>query len=93
MIRSLLLVVFLVFAFAPVAMAADCNFETAVDAKVVRFAWPPAIGLNLAFVDFEVGKAPEGMFTVCGNATVNVLAGICMIPRVGDVLGPLCSSD
>ena len=71
--------------------AADCNFETGVDAKVVRFAWPPSVGVNVVdFVDFEVGYA--GSFVVCGNWTGNLLGGICLIPKVGDVLGPACPS-
>jgi len=73
------------------ATAADCSFDVAVDAKVVRFAWPPAIGINAAdFVDFEVGYG--GGFTACGNATVDLMGGICLIPRVGDLLGPMCSA-
>lgn len=72
------------------ATAADCSFDTAVDAKVVRFAWPPAVGVNVAdFVDFEVGYG--GGFVACGNATVDILGGICLIPKVGDLLGPMCS--
>ena len=72
------------------AYAADCSFDVAVDAKVIRFAWPPAVGINAAdFVDFEVGYG--GGFTGCGNATVDLLGGICLIPRVGDLLGPMCS--
>ncbi len=74
------------------ATAADCSFDNAVDAKVIRFAWPPAVGINVAdFVDFEVGYG--GGFVGCGNATVNVLGGICLIPKVGDLLGPMCPSD
>ena len=77
-------------AIAPVAQASDCSFETAVDAEVVRFAWPPALGINaLDFVDFEVGYS--GGFTVCGNAKANILGGLCLIPGVADVVGPLCS--
>ncbi len=73
------------------AYAADCSFDVAVDAKVIRFAWPPAVGINVAdFVDFEVGYS--GGFTACGNATVNILGGICLIPKVGDLLGPMCSA-
>ena len=73
------------------AYAADCSFDVAVDAKVIRFAWPPAVGVNVAdFIDFEVGYS--GGFVACGNATVNVLGGICLIPKVGDLLGPMCSA-
>lgn len=73
------------------ATAADCSFDIAVDAKVVRFAWPPAVGVNVAdFVDFEVGYG--GGFVACGNATVDILGGICLIPKVGDLLGPMCSA-
>ena len=89
---GVLLLVFcgLVLAATP-ATAADCSFDTALDAKVIRFAWPPAVGVNVAdFIDFEVGYS--GGFTACGNATVNVLGGICLIPKVGDVLGPMCSA-
>jgi len=80
----------LVLAASP-AYAADCSFDTALDAKVVRFAWPPAIGLNAAdFVDFEVGYG--GGVVACGNATINILGGICLIPKVGDLLGPMCAA-
>lgn len=71
------------------AYAADCSFGTALDAKVVRFSWPPAVGVNVGFVDFEVGYA--GGLSGCGNATVDALGGICLIPKVGDLLGPMCS--
>ncbi len=83
----LLVIVGLTLACQP-AYAADCSFETAVDAKVIRFAWPPAVGINVGFVDFEVGYSQP--VSACGNATVNVLGGICLIPKVGDVLGPFC---
>jgi len=83
----LLVIVGLTLACQP-AYAADCSFETAVDAKVIRFAWPPAVGVNVGFVDFEVGYSQP--VSVCGNATVNVLGGICLIPKVGDLLGPMC---
>lgn len=74
------------------AYAADCSFDVAVDAKVVRFAWPPAVGINAAdFVDFEVGYG--GGFTACGNATVDLMGGICLIPKVGDLLGPMCPAS
>jgi len=72
------------------AYAADCSFETAVDAKVFRFAWPPAVGVNVGFVDFEFGYSQP--VSLCGNTTVNVLGGICLIPKVGDVLGAFCPS-
>jgi hypothetical protein len=73
------------------AYAGDCSFDTALDAKVIRFAWPPAVGINaLGFVDFEVGYA--GGLSGCGNATVDALGGICLIPKVGDLLGPMCSA-
>ncbi len=84
-------VLFVVLACSPPAYAADCSFETQVDAKVVRFAWPPAVGINVAdFVDFEVGYG--GGVTLCGNASMNVLGGICLIPKVSDLLGPMCSA-
>lgn len=71
------------------AFAADCGFdEAAVDAKVVRFSWPPAVGINVGFVDFEVGYSPP--VSACGNTTINVMGGICLIPKVGGVLGPMC---
>lgn len=81
------LVLVAAFSFSSTATAADCNFEGMVDAKVVRFAWPPAVGVNVGFVDFAFGYSPP--FSACGNATANVLGGICLIPKVGDLLGSM----
>jgi hypothetical protein len=39
----------------------------------------------LGFVDFEFGYLSP--VSACGNATVNVLGGICLIPKVGDLFG------
>lgn len=77
------------FGSAP-AMAADCDFNDGVDAKIVRFAWPPAIGVNgVGFVDTEVGIT--GFKTACGNASFDLVGGFCLIPKVGGMLGPLCA--
>jgi hypothetical protein len=73
------------------ASAADCNFEEGVNAKVVRFGWPPAMGVNVGIVDVEVGASNYGM-NLCGNTSVDTLALVCMIPKVGPLLGPLCST-
>lgn len=70
--------------------AADCNFENGVDVKVFRFAWPAAVGMDLGVVDFEVGKSPTGILTGCLNLSGDGMGLICMIPRVGDYLGPMC---
>lgn len=70
--------------------AADCNFEKGVDVKAFRFAWPAAFGMDLGVVDFEVGKSPTGFLTGCSNLSIDGLRLICMIPRVGEYLGPMC---
>ena len=72
------------------SQAADCNFGSALDVKVFRFAWPPALGVNVGIVDFEVGKAPAGILTGCLNLSTDGMGLICMIPKVGDYLGPMC---
>jgi hypothetical protein len=73
------------------ARAEDCNFDDGFDAMVVRFAWPPAVGFNaLGFIDIEAGYG--GGFSVCQNASVNVLGGVCLIPGADDALGFLCPS-
>lgn len=74
------------------AVAADCDFDTAVDAKVVRFAWPPAVGVNaLGFIDFEFGM--PGVTKFCGNLSGNIVGGACLIPKLEDVIGGFCSTD
>jgi hypothetical protein len=77
-----------VFAASPV-IAADCNFTEGFDAKVIRFAWPPAIGVNVGVVDFEVGAKNYGL-DLCGNASVKVLGLFCLIPKVDGLLGGFC---
>lgn len=73
-----------------VSRAADCNFENGVDVKVFRFAWPAAFGMDLGVVDFEVGKSPAGILTGCANLSADGMGLICMIPKVGEYLGPMC---
>lgn len=76
------------------AIAADCNFEKGFDAKVIRFAWPPSMGWNLGFVDFEVGAnfGLPSLVTLCSNQSVEGLGAICLIPRIGPVI-PLCPKE
>ncbi len=75
------------------AMAADCNFANGVDAKLVRFAWPPAVGVNgLGFLDFEAGLPT--FTTGCGNASADLVGGVCLIPKVNTLLpGFLCGAS
>lgn len=81
----------LLFGSAP-AYAADCDFEDGVDAKIARFAWPPSFGVNaIGFLDTEAGF--PGITNVCGNVSVNPVGGFCLIPKVGDMMGPLCPSS
>lgn len=72
------------------SQAADCNFGNGVDVKVFRFAWPAVFGMDLGVVDFEVGKSSAGILTGCLNLSGDGMGLICMIPRVGDYLGPMC---
>ena len=73
------------------AAAKDCNFESGLNARLVRVAWPPSIGFNaLGFVDVEFGIS--GMTSLCGNATANVLGGICLLPQFRALI-PLCPKD
>jgi hypothetical protein len=81
---------FVIGAATSTAQAADCNFENAVDVKIFRFAWPAAVGVDLGIVDFEVGKAPAGILTGCLNLSADGMGLICMIPKVGEYLGPMC---
>jgi hypothetical protein len=79
----------LLVAGAPV-QADSCDFSEGVDAKVVRFAWPPSVGVNaLGFIDLEVGIL--GFTSACGVAKANLVGGLCLIPKVGPLLAGLCS--
>ena len=86
-----ILVAGLLLTVASPTQAADCNFSKGIDAKVIRFAWPPAMGVNLGFLDFEVGI--QGMTRLCGNASVNIVGGACLIPKVGERMGGLCPQN
>lgn len=55
---------------------------------VLDVSWPPAIGINaVEFARFRLGVGVGG---IAQEASLSPLGGICLIPRVGEAMGPAC---
>lgn len=54
----------------------------------VSASWPPAIGVNA--VEWVRGAFGVGIGGVHADGDMSIIGGICLIPKVGDQLGPFC---
>lgn len=57
---------------------------------VFKFGWPrPTVGVNV--VEFFTVEAQAGLAEVWGRPAIRPLGGVCLIPRVGEAMGPACT--